>query len=93
MSILKGLDQVDMILIPRDRDAEEHLRAIVGRYDAGRRASLKQLIITRNAGPAGSDWIVFNQDGLVISTFSGPGPVKEEFRDPIKRILKDLGSW
>jgi hypothetical protein len=90
--ILKGLDELDTILVPREPDAEKHLREIIERYDARRRASLKQLIITRNASLAGSDWTVFNQDGLVISTFSGPGPVREEFRDPIKRILRDLGT-
>lgn len=90
--ILKGLDQLDTILVPRERDLEQHLRKIIERYGASRREALRQLIITRNAYLAGTDWTVFNQDGLVVGTFNGPGPVREEFRDPIKRILKDLGS-
>lgn len=38
--ILNGLDQLDMILIPRDRDLEQHLRKTIGVYDAPRRQAL-----------------------------------------------------
>lgn len=90
-TLSKGLDQLDTILVPRERDLEQHLREIIERYDASRRAALKQLIITRNAYLVGTDWTVFNQDGLVVGTFNGPGPVRDEFREPIKRILRDFG--
>jgi hypothetical protein len=90
--MLQGLDHLDMILVPRDHDLENHLRKIIERYDDRRRSALKELLITRNAGPAGSDWTVFNQDGLVSAGFHGPGPIKEEFRESIKRILKKPGA-
>ena len=89
--LLTGLDQVDMILMPRDRELEGHLRKKIEAYDTRRRATLKDLLTTRHAASIGSDWTVFNQDGLVDHNFAGPGPIKEEFRDPIKRILRDLG--
>jgi hypothetical protein len=88
--LLKGLNQLDMILTPRDRDVEQHLREVIGRYDTRRRQALKTLLITQNAGLVGSDWIVFNQDALVLHPHSGPGPIKDEFRESIKRILKEL---
>src|SRR6516162_8535524 len=88
--LLKGLNQLDMILTPRDRDVEQHLREVIRRYDTRRRQALKTLLITQNAGLVGSDWIVFNQDALALHPHSGPGPIKDEFREPIKRILKEL---
>ena len=51
-----------------------------------------ELLITRNPRGVGAEWPTFNGDGLVVGDFAGPGPIKEEFRDPIKRILRDLGS-
>src|SRR5262249_727156 len=79
-----------MILTPRDRDVEQHLREVIGRYDTRRRQALKTLLITQNAGVVGSDWIVFNQDALVLHPHSGPGPIKYQFPEPIKTILKEL---
>ena len=31
--ILKGLDQLDMILVPRDNELEKHLRETIERFD------------------------------------------------------------
>jgi hypothetical protein len=90
--VLAALNQLDMILIPRDKGLENHLRKKIEAYDPRRRAALRELLTTRHAGPIGSDWTVFNQDGLVAQDFAGPGPIKEEFRDPIKRILNELGT-
>ena len=90
--ILKGLDQLDMILVPRDRELEKYLRETIERYDDGKRAALNVLLNTRNPRRVGAEWPIFQGDGLVVGDFSGPGPIREEFRDPIKRILKELGS-
>ena len=88
--ILKGLDQLDMILVPRDHELEKYLRETIERYDDKRRAALKDLLNTRNPHRVGAEWPGFKSDGLVVGDFSGPGPIKEEFRDSIKRILRDL---
>ena len=90
--ILKGLDQVDMILVPRDSELERYLRETIERYDDKMRAALRVLLNTRNPQRVGAEWPTFKSDGLVTGDFSGPGPVKEEYRDSIKRILRDLGS-
>ena len=86
--MLTALNQLDMILIPRDKGLENHLRKKIEAYDPRRRAALRELLTTRHAGPIGSDWTVFNQDGLVAQDFPGPGPIKEEFRDPIKEDIE-----
>jgi hypothetical protein len=90
--ILKGLDQVDMILVPRDNELEKYLRETIERYDDRLRAALRVLLNTRNPYRVGTEWQTFKNDGLVVGEFSGPGPIKEEFRDSIKRILRDLGG-
>ena len=90
--ILKGLDQLDMILVPRDHDLAKYLRETIERYDDPKRAALKELLKTRNPHRVGAEWPTFKGDGLVVGDFSGPGPIKEEFRDPIKRIWKQLGA-
>jgi hypothetical protein len=91
-SILKGLDQLDIILVPRDQALEKYLRERIESYDAQKRAALKNLLETRNPRRFGAEWPTFLADGLVVGDFSGPGPIKEEFREPVKRILKSLGS-
>jgi hypothetical protein len=90
--ILKGLDQLDMILIPRDQALEKYLRERIESYDPQKRAALTDLLETRNPRRFGAEWPTFLADGLVVGDFSGPGRIKEEFREPIKRILKSLGS-
>jgi hypothetical protein len=90
--ILKGLDQVDMILVPRDYELEKYLRETIERYDDRMRAALRVLLNNRNPQRVGAEWPTFKGDGLVTGDFSGPGPIKEEYRDSIKRILRDLGS-
>ncbi len=90
--ILKGLDQLDMILVPRDHELERYLRETIERYDNKMRAALKELLNTRNPYRVGTEWETFKKDGLVVGEFSGPGPIKEEYRDSIKRILRDLGG-
>jgi hypothetical protein len=42
--ILKGLDQLDMILVPRDHDLEKYLRETIERYDDPKRAALQGVI-------------------------------------------------
>jgi len=90
--ILEGLDQVDMILVPRDSELERYLRETIEGYDDKMRAALRVLLNTRNPQRVGAEWPTFKSDGLVTGDFSGPGPVKEEYRDSIKRILRDLAS-
>src|SRR5258708_39027572 len=45
--ILKGLDQLDMILVPRDSELEKYLRETIERYDDKKRAALRVLLNTR----------------------------------------------
>ena len=90
--ILKVLDQLDMILVPRDQALEKYLRERIESYDPQKRAALKDLLETRNPRRFGAEWPTFMADGLVVGDFSVPGPIKDEFREPIKRILKQLGN-
>jgi|SRR5579863_407698 len=90
--ILVGLDQLDMILVPRDDELEKYLRETIERYDEKKRAALKDLLNTRNPRRFGAEWPAFNADGLVVGDFNGPGPIKEEYRGSIKRILRDLSG-
>jgi hypothetical protein len=81
-----------MILVPRDNELEKYLRETIERYDNKKRAALKELLNTRNPHRVGAEWPTFKGDSLVVGDFSGPGPIKEEYRNSIKRILRDLGG-
>jgi hypothetical protein len=89
--LLRGLHQLDLIISPRDQDYEEHLREVITAYGPRYRQSLRKLLQTRLASqiPDGH-WLKFSKDGLVEHPHSGPGPIKTELRDPIRRILQSL---
>jgi hypothetical protein len=87
--LLAALDQLDMIISPRDAELDKHLRKIIGRYDPTTRQTLKTLVVTGTQ--AIQNWSVFSQDSLLDTRYRQPGPIREELREPIKRILADLG--
>ena len=57
--ILKGLDHLDMILVPRDSELERYLRETIERYDDKMRAALRVLLNTRNPHRVGAEWSTF----------------------------------
>jgi hypothetical protein len=89
--LVRALHQLDLMISPRDREYESHLRKVVTAYGPRYRESLRKLLQTRLASqiPEGH-WLKFRKDGLVDHPSAGPGPIKPELRDPIKRILRDL---
>ena len=91
--LVKGLHQLDLIISPRDQDYEQHLREVITAYSPRYRQSLRKLLQTRLASqiPDGH-WLKFSKDGLVEHLHSGPGPIKTDLRDPIRRILRELGE-
>jgi hypothetical protein len=87
----KGLHQLDLVLSPRDQEFEEHLRKVIAAYPPVLRASLARLKETRDARSIDEAyWTQFNNDGLVDHPHSGPGPIKDNLRDIIGRILDQL---
>ena len=89
--LLKGLHQLDLVLSPRDQEFEQHLRRTIAAYPVVVRASLAKLKKTRNARSIDdAHWRQFDQDGLVDHPHSGPGPIKDNLRDIIGRILDEL---
>jgi hypothetical protein len=91
--ILKGLHQVDLIISPRDQEYERHLRTLIAGYPEIVRISLVKLRTTRAATSIPeSHWQQFRHDGLVDHPHSGPGPIKEDLREIVGRILDDLGG-
>jgi hypothetical protein len=91
--LIKGLHQLDLIISPRDQDYEEHLREVITAYSPRYRQSLRKLLQTRLASQIpDSHWLKFSKDGLVEHLHSGPGPIKTDLRDPIRRILRELGE-
>jgi hypothetical protein len=71
---LRALQQVDLILSPRDLAYEQQIRAIITGYDHELRNSLGKLWRTRNSSQTATQhWDRFNRDGLVEHSFSGPG--------------------
>jgi hypothetical protein len=91
--LARGLHQLDSIISPRDQDYEEHLREVITAYSPRYRQSLRKLLQTRLASQIpDSHWLKFSKDGLVEHPHSGPGPIKTDLRDPIRRILRELGE-
>jgi hypothetical protein len=90
--ILKGLHQFDLIISPRDEEYENYLRKLISEYPEPVRKSLATLRATRTANSIeDSHWQRFRRDGLVDHPHSGPGPIKEDLRETVGRILEELG--
>jgi hypothetical protein len=90
--ILKFLHQIDLIISPRDQEFERHLKSLIAGYPLVVRASLAKLTQTRSgASVDSSHWQQFRHDGLVDHPHSGPGPIKEDLREMVGRILDELG--
>lgn len=89
--LLRVLHQLDLIISPRDIDYELHLRKLIAGYEPQYRRSLRELSDTRaGAQINGVHWQKFKTDGLIDHPSGGPGPIKPELRDMIRRILRDL---
>ena len=89
--IIKFLHQIDLVISPRDEKYEQHLRELISNYPPPVRASLILLRKTRTGTSIPeAHWQQFRHDGLVEHPHSGPGPIKEELREMIGRILDDL---
>ena len=90
--ILMILEQLDLIIYPRDRNYENHVASVVQNYDPAILKSLRELWITRNSSLTTSQHLsLFTTDGLIEYPHNGPGAIKSELRSTIKHVLDDLG--
>jgi hypothetical protein len=91
--LIRGLHQLDLIISPRDQVYEDRVRKTVAEYDRPLMDSLRRVLETRNAFRIPDDHCTrFRLDGLIEYSHGAPGPIKPELRDPIRRILRELGE-
>jgi hypothetical protein len=91
--LLKGVDYLEKLLVPRDEQQEAHYRALIATYTPELRNALRTLKNTRNASLIHDfHWQQFERDGLVDHLFSGPGEIKEHLRDTVGRALDEVGD-
>jgi len=91
--MLKGLEQLDLILSPRDREYERHIRTVIGGYDVDQRKSLRDLWRTRSSSRTPSEHLNrFVADGFIEYPKDGPGWIKPDLRDIVARALDELGA-
>ena len=89
--LLKGLNQFDLILSPRDLEREQHLRTILQGYGPLVRQNLRRLMITDNPSSVlPGEWEWFNKDRLVEHPHSGPGGIKPELKEVLGRLLDEF---
>jgi hypothetical protein len=63
---LKGLEQLDLIISPRDQEYEQHVRTIIGGYDHDLLKSLRELWRTKNSSHTPAEHLDrFTRDGLI----------------------------
>jgi hypothetical protein len=89
--ILKGLDALDSVLTPRDRDHELHIRSVISCYDDQTRAALRKLLQTKNTNTVPTYENKFKADGFIEYPKDGPGWIKPELRDVVARTLNQPG--
>jgi hypothetical protein len=90
--VLKFLDQIDLILSPRDREYDQHIRGVILGYDNNLQKALRRLLKTRNPMDlTGQEWEQIHRDRLVDSPSNNRGPVKAELRYIVNRVLDELG--
>ena len=91
--LLRFLEQIDLILSPRDREYDQHIRGVIIGYHDDSRKALRLLLATRNPYKITSQqWDQFFQDCLVDSPSNNRGGVKAELRDIVGRVLDELGA-
>ncbi len=90
---LKFLEQIDLILSPRDREHDQHIRAVISAYNSDIRASLRIVLRTRNSSRVLAHHLApFTADGLIEYPQNGPGQIKPELRYIVERTLSELGA-
>src|SRR6266567_7298735 len=90
--VLKALEQLDLVLSPRDREYEQRIRAIIIAYTDDLRGSLRKLWHARNSSQIPAQHLnQFTVDGLIEYPHNGPGWIKLELRDTVNRVLDELG--
>jgi hypothetical protein len=91
--LLKGLQHIDLLLVPQDRQYNQYIRETIEGYEAELRAALRVLHRTRNTSKVTSVHLNrFVSDGLIEYPKDGPGWLKPELRDIVGRTLDDLGA-
>lgn len=89
----KALHEFDLILSPRDLDQEQHFRNVIAAYHPLMRQNLRRLIITDNyQSVLPGEWQQFFNDRLVDHPHSGPGGVRLEMRELLKRLLVEFSD-
>jgi hypothetical protein len=91
--LLKFLEQIDLLLLPRDHEYEPHIRGVIIGYGNDLQKALRRLLKTRNPYDLTSqEWERLFRDCLVDSPFNNRGDVKAELRDIVGRVLDELGA-
>ena len=90
---LKFLEQIDLILSPRDREYDQHIRAVITAYNSDMQDSLRIVLRTRNSSRVPPHHgATFTDDGLIEYPRNGPGRIKPELRYIVERALNELGA-
>jgi hypothetical protein len=90
--LLRGLEQIDLLLVPQDREYNQHIRSIIQGYDAEWRRALRVLYRTRNTNSVAPYLSRFVADGFIEYPKDGPGWIKPELRDIVGRALDEFGA-
>lgn len=87
------LEQLDLLLSPRDREYEQHVRSIIISYDRDQQKSLRDLWRTRSSsGTSGEHLNRFVADGFIEYPKDGPGWIKPDLREVVGRTLDEVGT-
>jgi hypothetical protein len=90
---LKALEQLDMVISPRDKEYEHHIQIIIEGYGHDLRNSLRELWRIRNSSRILADHLSrFTADGLIEYPKNGPGWIKTDIRRAVGRVLDKLGA-
>jgi hypothetical protein len=87
---LKTLEQLDLVLSPRDREYEQHRKNIIIGYDDDQRKALRELWRTRNTSH-NPHLDRFVKDGWIEYPKDGPGWIKPELMAVVGRTLDERG--
>jgi hypothetical protein len=90
--ILKIMQQIDTILVPHDREYNQHVKRTIQGYDVETRRALRILYRTRNTNSVLNHLPKFVADGFIEYPKDGPGWIRPELRDVISRTLDELGG-
>ena len=89
---LLALEQLDLLLSPRDREYERYIRAIILRYERDQQQSLRVLWLTRSSSSTPNEHLNrFVADGFIEYPKDGPGWIKPDIRTIVDRTLDELG--